>query len=172
MKQTLTITDWHPTVNPNRNSSRGAHWAVARKKHRIDRDMAWASARQAGWEFMSGKVRLEIVFVYPRTVRVDADNLVARCKGLIDGLKSRDHPQAGHGSRGGFFEDDDTTHLDLHVSARVEKGVKATEISLESIDHALAAGRSAAAEDATDPFGVPPANPRNALHPEIEGQPR
>lgn len=155
--QTLTITDWHPTMNPNgRNSSRGAHWAVARKKHQIDRDMAWASARQAGWEFVPGKVRLNIVFVYPHTVHVDPDNLTARCKGLIDGLKTHQASRPKGSTiravalpvRRGFITDDTTQYLDLHVSARTEKGVKAIEITLESIEETvplLTAGRSEAA---------------------------
>jgi hypothetical protein len=49
--------------------------------------------------------------------------------------------------RQGYFEDDDTQHLTLEVTARTEKGVKATEITLESLDDmALAAGRSDAAD--------------------------
>lgn len=132
MRQTLRVENWHPATTPN---ARARHWRQVQQRHHLDRDMAWARARQANWEFMPGRVKLTIAFVYPRTVRVDADNLVARCKGLIDGLKcprfGRDCVNLHHL---GFFTDDCVEFLDLHVNARIEKGVKATEISLESTD--------------------------------------
>lgn len=83
---------------------------------------------------MPGKVRLTIVLVYPRKYRVDADNLVAKCKGLIDGLKcpgmGRDCVKFHHK---GFFYEDSTVWLELVVRAEVEPGVKATRITLESV---------------------------------------
>src|SRR5437868_5844915 len=89
-RQTVVIHHWHPTTNPNGSH---LHWATHQKKHDIDCDVAWACARQAGWEFVPGRVKLTITMVYPRKYRVDADNLAARCKGLIDGLRS--HNSAG-----------------------------------------------------------------------------
>lgn len=133
--QSLTITDWHPTTSAN---ARG-NWRMTHKRHHVDRDMAWASAMQAGWTFVGGKVRLTIVLVYPRKYHVDADNLVAKCKGLIDGLRKEDI--STRDLRHGYFTDDDTEHLDLVVRAEVEKGVKATRITLESLD--LLSGRGA-----------------------------
>lgn len=134
--QTLVIPDWHPTSSPN-NQKR--HWRAVQKNHHIDRDMAWASAKHAGWTFMQGRVRLTITLIYPRKYRVDADNLAARCKGLIDGLKTHVPtlkvavPHTGLDIRRGFFFDDSTEWLDLRVLAEVRRGEKATEITLESV---------------------------------------
>lgn len=36
------------------------------------------------------------------------------------------------GLKRAFFEDDDTTHLDLHVSAETQPGVKALRVTLEA----------------------------------------
>lgn len=117
--QTMTIADWHPSTSANRSHD---HWRKIRQAHHADQTMAWAAAQQAGWRYVVGKVSLTIVLIYPRTYRVDADNLAAKCKGLIDGLKL-------HRDRG-FFRDDSTEWLDLHVSAEVRKGVKATVVTL------------------------------------------
>lgn len=139
--QTLEIRDWLPTVNPNGSRAR-RHWSVMRKFHDIDRDMAWAAARQAGWVFVPGRVRLTITLVFPRKPIPDPDNAVARCKGLIDGLKNRDQrvktgnqlaPWVGCIQQN-FFTDDDSEHLDLRVNAVVEKGIKAVRITLEALD--------------------------------------
>lgn len=132
--QTAVIQHWHPTMSAN--GSHG-HWATHQKKHNIDRDMAWACARQAGWEFVPGRVRLTITLVYPRRYRVDADNLVAKCKGLIDGLKTL-HYGGGFNltpviRRSGFFTDDSTEWLELIVRAVVEPGVKETRLQLEPV---------------------------------------
>lgn len=133
-RQELTITNWHPTTSANRSHD---HWRKIQRAHHADRDMAWASAMQAGWEFVPGKVLLTVVLVYPRLYRMDADNLAAKCKGLIDGLKAGHAPEgrkfiAGFGNVKGWFEDDDTEHLDLIVRAEVSKGVKETRLTLEA----------------------------------------
>lgn len=121
----MTITDWHPATSANRSHD---HWRKTQKAHHADRDMAWASAMQAGWTRVPGKVRLTVVLVYPRKYRLDADNLASKCKGLIDGLKS-DHVH-NHG-RLGWFADDSTEYLELDVRAVVERGVKQTRLTLE-----------------------------------------
>jgi hypothetical protein len=141
--QTLTIKDWHPRTNVNGDNAR-RHWSVIRRNHDIDRDMAWASAKQAGWVFVPGRVKLTITLVYPQKYRVDADNLAARCKGLIDGLKDGRAPGyskgrgtqfiAGYGNIQGFFHDDSTEWLDLEVRAVVERGVKETRIELRQAE--------------------------------------
>jgi hypothetical protein len=134
--QHMVIADWHPKSSPN-NQKR--HWRTVQKNHHIDRDMAWASAKHAGWQFVEGRVRLTITLVYPRKYRVDADNLAARCKGLIDGLKHHvptlkvTVPHTGLDIRRGFFEDDSTEWLELLVRAEVRRGEKATEILLEAL---------------------------------------
>jgi hypothetical protein len=136
--QTAVINGWHPTMSAN--GSHG-HWATRQKKHDIDRDTAWATAMQAGWVFVPGRVRLTIVLVYPQRYGrgMDADNAVARCKGLIDGLKgfeAKHLPLVGvtldrPTRRKGYFEDDSTDWLELVVRAEVEPGVKATRLTLE-----------------------------------------
>lgn len=120
MRQELRILDWHPQWNPNGTGNR-SHWATLRKRKKADEVMVWSAAKQAGWSFMPGRVHLEIVFVYPRTVRVDTDNLYSRVKGCLDSLK------------GWCIEDDSTDVLDLRVRAEVRKGVKALEMTLESV---------------------------------------
>lgn len=125
VKQELTIENWHPATSANRSHD---HWRKTQKAHHADRDMAWASAMQAGWQFVPGKVRLTVVLVYSRRYRVDADNLASKCKGLIDGLN------VSNRGRLGWFTDDDTEHLELVVRAVVEPGVKQTRIFLEAVD--------------------------------------
>jgi hypothetical protein len=166
--QSLTIKDWHPRTNVNGDNAR-RHWSVIRRNHDIDRDMAWASAKQAGWVFVSGRVKLTITLVYPRKYRVDADNLAARCKGLIDGLKQVSMPYIHTGRANccrrwrsggscqylekgnvleriveseGFFTDDSTEWLDLEVRAAVERGVKETQITLTSVEQPISAAAS------------------------------
>lgn len=125
--QSLTIHDWHPATSANRSHD---HWRKTQKAHHADRDIAWSCAMQAEWQPVAGRVLLTIVLVYPRLYRMDADNLAAKCKGLIDGLKS-DY-RNNHG-RLGWFADDSTEWLDLVVRAEVQKGVKQTRITLEPI---------------------------------------
>lgn len=120
--QRLIIRDWHPMTSANRSHD---HWRKVQKAHHADRDMALASAEHANWRYVSGKVRLDIVLVYPRLYHVDSDNLTAKCKGLIDGLRL-------HCDRG-FFRDDSIAWLELHVTAAVHKGVKATEVTLSRV---------------------------------------
>lgn len=134
--QRCVITDWHPTVNPNQRTN---HWSVARKRHDIDAQTAWATAKQAGWAFVPGKVRLTIVLVYKKRPLPDQDNLVARVKGCVDGLrdvqmaaiqKGHMDPRAGRG----FFHDDSPEYLELVVRAEVRPEVKCVELELESIE--------------------------------------
>jgi hypothetical protein len=126
--QTMAIPDWHPTMSAN--GSHG-HWRTHQARHDADQRQGLRYAEHFGWTFMPGRVSLTITLVYPRTYRVDADNLAARCKGLIDGLRLR--------KGRGFFTDDSTEWLDLYVKADVRKGVKATEITLRRALEASAA---------------------------------
>ncbi len=120
MIQTLTIPDWFPAWNPNGTGNR-SHWAALAKRKKADELMVWASAKHANWRKVEGKARLTIVFVYPRRVRLDTDNLYARVKGCVDGLKP-------------WFRDDSTEWLDLHVTSEVQPGKKALVLTLEDID--------------------------------------
>lgn len=117
--QHLVIQSWLPA--PVLNGSRQKHWAVLAKEAKAAKVMAWASAKQAGWVFMPDKVRLTVIFVFPVKRKRDTDNLYARAKHLVDGLKKV------------FFEDDCIEHLDLRVSAVVEPGVKQTRLTLEPV---------------------------------------
>lgn len=129
MKQELLIRGWHPRTSPN--GSHG-HWSTHQRNHDVDRDMAWASARQAGWTYVPGRVRLTITLVYPRKPVPDPDNAVARCKGLIDGLTEKRYVSGIQERRySGWFTDDSTEWLDLEVRVVVEKGIKAVRIELE-----------------------------------------
>lgn len=132
-RQELTIRDWHPATSAN---ARG-NWRVIHQRHRADMEMASVCARQAGWRFVPGKVLLTVVLVYPQRYRTDADNLHARVKGLVDGLKtivSKKGPYMEWTRQPGFFTDDDTDHLELVVKAEVQRGVKETRIVLEPLE--------------------------------------
>ena len=132
MRQECTITDWRPTMNPN--GSHG-HWATQKKKHDVDRDTAWASAKHAGWKFIPGRVKLTITLVYSKKPLPDIDNCYAKVKGLIDGLKCQTQVWF-HDDKdcGEFFTDDSPEWLDLSVTAVMEPGVKATRLVLESTE--------------------------------------
>jgi len=120
MIQTVTISDWLPTMNAN--SSHG-HWSKARKAHDVDRDTAWASAKYAGWQRFEGKVRVTITLYFAQHRRRDLDNLYYRCKGALDGIKA-------------FCTDDDAEHMELVVAAQLAliPGRKATEICMETLE--------------------------------------
>ncbi len=120
--QTLTIQGWVPP--PVLNGSRQRHWSVLRREAQMVKDTVWASAKQAGWHYVGAdapKQKLTVTFVFPSQRRRDVDNLYARAKHLLDGIKP-------------FIVDDDSEHLDLEVRAVVERGVKATQIELRQAE--------------------------------------
>ena len=119
MKQTAVIADWLPA--PVLNGSRQQHWSVLRSRAATDKAHAWLAARHAGWRFVPGRVQLTVTFVFSVKRRRDTDNLYARAKHLVDGLK------------GVFFTDDDADHLDLVVRAEQRPGAKETRLVLESL---------------------------------------
>jgi len=129
--QTLTIPAWHPKTNVNGSNAR-RHWSVIRKNHDIDRDMAWAAAKQAGWVFVPGKVRLTITLVYPKRPLPDTDNAYSKIKGCLDGLHC--HGCIHQMQHIGFFRDDSAEHLELIVRAEVVPGCKQTKIELEAVE--------------------------------------
>lgn len=118
MVQTFLITGWIPEQLAN--GPQGS-WRSTWRKKKDAAEMAYCAARQEGWDFMPGKVRMVITYIFPQKRTRDIDGLVSRSKGLIDGLK-------GH-----FFQDDDTEHLDLSVKAEVIPGIKATRVTLTSL---------------------------------------
>ncbi len=73
--------------------------------------------KAAGRRPVDGRARLEVVLVCPRRYRVDADNVYARCKPLVDAAKA-------------YLVDDSTEWLDPVVRAEVATGRKATKLSL------------------------------------------
>lgn len=118
-KQTLEIPGWLPP--PVLNGSRQLHWSVLKRRADSTKLMAWTAARQAGWTRVPGRVRLTVTFVFTVNRRRDVDNMYARCKHLIDGLK------------GEFFADDSMDIMELTVKTEVQPGLKATRIELESL---------------------------------------
>ena len=116
MTQSLVIPNFLPAQLANGPHE---HWATKQSKKREASSMVRMAAMLAKWTPVPGRVRLDITFVFPQKRRRDYDNLVARTKGLLDGLKGR------------WFEDDDLEHLDLHVTAIVEPKVKETRITLQ-----------------------------------------
>lgn len=117
MKQVLTIEGWLPEQVANGTHG---HWATRKKKHDIAKKTAWAYATHAGWQRIDGKARLTITYVFSQKRRRDIDNLVARSKGLIDGIKP-------------FLVDDDSEHLELVVRAEVRPGEKGVRMELEAL---------------------------------------
>lgn len=113
--QTLVIEGWLPEQLANSHLS---HW-VRRRALAAAKERTAIHLRAAGFSPIAGKARLAITLVFP-TVRLrDSDNLMARCKGVIDSFVAL-----------GLIEDDDTEHLEVAVTARVEPRRAAVEIVL------------------------------------------
>lgn len=133
-RQTMEIPGWRPAPLAN---VRGDNWRKREKSLKAAQEKVWAAAMQSGWHFVPGRVRLTITLVFGEARRRDADNLVTRCKGAIDGLKShrvstvRGVKLPAPVVRKGWFEDDDTEHLELVVQAEVSKVWTGTRITLE-----------------------------------------
>ncbi len=120
MKQSLIIPNWHPAQAIN--GPKGLHWSAAKARHESEAQIAYVAARLAKWVFLEGRVQLNVTFVYPRHYKPDQDNLTARLKGVIDGLKMH------------FFTDDSMDFLYIHMNLpRIERGVKQLELELETI---------------------------------------
>jgi len=77
-----------PRLNPNR--SKGVHWASTselRARQKSDaRLLALQAMRAQGYVPPPGVLPLCITFVQPDKRARDRDNLLAACKGLLDGL--------------------------------------------------------------------------------------
>jgi hypothetical protein len=117
----LVIPDFLPP--PVLNTSRQRHWSAVRREAQNVKMTVWAYALAAGWKPDNPKPdrqRLTVVFVFPNRRQRDADNLYARAKHVVDGLKV-------------FLVDDDLEHLDLVVQAEVRPRVKETHLYLEAV---------------------------------------
>lgn len=119
MKQSVVIHDWLPTMSANRSHD---HWSKVRKAHQIDSETAWASAKFAGWHLYKSRVRVTITLYFASNRRRDVDNLYARVKGVVDGIKA-------------FCVDDSAEWMDLIVAAQPSliPGRKGTEIVMETL---------------------------------------
>jgi Holliday junction resolvase RusA-like endonuclease len=121
MRQAVRIESWLPTMSAN--GSHG-HWSTQRKKHQIDSETVWASAKFAGWKVFPGKVRVTITLHFATRRRRDTDNLYARVKGCVDGIKQ-------------FCTDDSSEWMELRVAEQPPlPGIvarKCTEICMETL---------------------------------------
>jgi len=119
MTQKLVIPNWLPP--PVLNVSRQRHWAPVSREIREIVRLVYVSAIEARWKPIgrdAPRQRLTVVFVFPMRRRRDVDNLYARAKHCVDGIKP-------------FLVDDDSEHLDLIVKAETVPGVKQTQLTLE-----------------------------------------
>lgn len=117
--QRCVIPNWLPPDIAN--ASRQRHWTAIRKAAKATQTMVWASAKHAGWRYVGDdapRMRLTVLFVFSVHRRRDQDNLVARCKYMVDGLKP-------------FLIDDDLEHLELVVRAETRPGTRQVELTLE-----------------------------------------
>lgn len=112
--QRCVIEGWLPTDVANAR----LHWMARNRAHQEAKVRARSAALAAGWQFVPGRAHLTITLVFPVARTRDHDNAVARCKGVIDGLKVM------------FFADDDETRLRLTVRTVTQKGRTATELTL------------------------------------------
>lgn len=117
--QSLVIPAWLPEQVAN---ARHAHWGQRYTQLKHAQVTVWAAAMRAKWRPIKGRAKLTVTFIFPQQRRRDVDNLYARAKGVVDGVK-----------RGGWIVDDDSAHLDLVVRAEVQHGVKATVLLLEPV---------------------------------------
>ena len=115
--QTLVIPDWLP---PNVSNGSHGHWARRQAIQKQCKTMAWASAQHAGWQRVRTRARLTITLVFAQHRRRDRDNLYARCKGIVDGLKP-------------FMVDDSLEWLDLIVNVEVHPKTRQTHLTLEAV---------------------------------------
>ena len=119
MIQTVTITDWLPTMNAN--GSVGSAYARNRIKKQ-DMGTVWGSCKYAGWKRFEGKVRVTVILYFAVRRTRDDDNLRYRCKGVFDAVKD-------------FCTDDNTDDMEQIVLAQpaLIPGRRATEITMETL---------------------------------------
>jgi len=117
--QTLVIPAWLPEQVAN---GPHGHWSTRQKKLGNAQLVTWSAAKNARWIPVTGRAKLTVTFIFPVRRRRDIDNLYARAKGVVDGVK-----------RGGWIVDDSSEWLDLSVLAEVEPGLRATVLKLEPL---------------------------------------
>jgi len=116
-RQEVTIDGFLPVQVAN---GAHGHWSKRYRMHRVEMATAWGAAKHAGWQRITSRARLTITLVFSVPRRRDTDNLYARCKGLVDGIKP-------------FCVDDSTEWLELIVLAEVIPGVRRTHLLLEAL---------------------------------------
>lgn len=114
-RQTFTIEGWLPAPVTNAGHH---HWAKVRRQTDWDKATVWSYAKHAGIQKVDGPAILNVTFVFGSHRRRDTDNLYARAKYVVDALKP-------------WIVDDSQDWLELHVTASVQKGRKATICTLE-----------------------------------------
>ncbi|MDE2104304.1 MAG: hypothetical protein KGL39_44110 [Patescibacteria group bacterium] len=114
--QLIVIPNWLPAAIAN---GAHGHWGDKAEKLAEGRQLAHTYARFFGVQPIAGKARLTAEFVFPERRRRDADNLTARLKGVIDGLRDAK-----------VLADDDTDHLEIAVKATVVPGTRELRLTL------------------------------------------
>lgn len=112
----IEIEDWHPTVLAG-NNGRPPHWAVKAKA--IDADVALVRAHVLNKWPRCERAILRVTYIYPRKTRFDVDNLLARLKGVCDGIVAA-----------GILPDDSSEFLRPEVQVAQEFKRKATVLEL------------------------------------------
>ena len=115
--QSLPFVGWMPPAATN-----GPHgsWVQGWRKRRDAKANAYLAAKVYRLEPMRGRVRLTATFTFPQKRRRDMDGLMARLKGVIDGIV-----------QAGVLEDDDMAHLEIRVVERVVPHTTRLDIVLE-----------------------------------------
>lgn len=74
---------------PSRNLSPNArlHWAVvAKAKKKAKAETFWLAKEAGLGKIEADEIRVSLTFYPPTRARFDDDNLIARCKAIIDGV--------------------------------------------------------------------------------------
>ena len=124
MSGPLILPEFVPDARLSLNGVRRTHWRVLQ---RLRNETQWhvreALGSDRGRELVAAgplaHAQLRIEFVFPQHRRRDEDGLAGRCKPILDALVD-----------GGVLEADDSDHLHLQVTARVERGTRETRLHL------------------------------------------
>lgn len=101
------ILPWpHSSLSPNSR----VHWAEKSRHNKSTKNYAWAATLEAKIKLVEGPIDLHITFRPADKRRRDIDNMIASCKGLLDGValglgvddsRFRLHLEVGEPMRGG-----------------------------------------------------------------------
>ncbi len=82
VRRTVTLPWPVPELFPNRK----AHWTVVYRRRRAAKEAAWALCVEAGVRKLQGPFAIRLTFRPPNRRLRDVDNVIAACKGHIDGI--------------------------------------------------------------------------------------